>query len=170
MVRKQVQRNKPSHNPPHRYTSPQHYPNIIKGMATPCSSLEDVAEQEDEEEGPKVDEVDVDAVGEQPKFPCLPCHTWEATNLYRTSREANNNLRCTPIKRSTSATKMYATHVDSTSKIGTRAQLAPTRNKGIRTDSQVRTTRGTNKRGIPFPRKRCARRFTRWPDGVGQWR
>jgi hypothetical protein len=153
MVRKQVQRNKPSHNPPHRYTSPQHYPNIIKGMATPCSSLEDVAEQEDEEEGPKVDEDDVDAVGEQPKFPCLPCHRWEATSLYLTSREANNNLRCTPTKRSTSTTKMYAACEDSTSKIGTRAQLVPTRNKVTRMDSHVQTTRSTNKWGIPFPRR-----------------
>ena len=170
MVHKQVQCNKLLHNPPHRYTSPQHYPNINKGMATPHSSSEDVAEQGDKEEVSEVDKEDVDGVREQPKFPCLPCHMWEATSLYLTFQVANNNLQCTPIKRSTSATKMYATHVDSTSKIGTRAQLAPTRNKGIRTDSQVRTTRGTNKRGIPFPRKRCARRFTRWPDGVGQWR
>jgi hypothetical protein len=82
MVRKQVQRNKLSHDPPHRYTSPQHYPNINKGIATPCSSLKDAAGQEDKEEVPEVDEDDVDAVGEQPKFPCLPCHTWEATSLY----------------------------------------------------------------------------------------
>ena len=68
MVRKQVQRNKPSHNPPHRYTSQQYYPNINKGMATPCSSLEDMAEQEDEAEEPKVDKDDVEAVGEQSKF------------------------------------------------------------------------------------------------------
>ncbi len=62
-------------------------------MATPHSSLEDVAEQADKEEVSEVDEDDVDAVGEQPKFPCLPCHTWEATSLYLTSWEASNNLR-----------------------------------------------------------------------------
>ena len=62
-------------------------------MATPHSSLEDEVEQADKEEVvPEVEEDNVDAVGEQPKFPCLPCHTWEATNSYRTSREANNNL------------------------------------------------------------------------------
>ncbi len=169
-MRKQVQRNKPLRDPPHRYTSPQHYPNINKGMATPRSSLEDVVEQEDEEEESEVDKDDMEAVGEQPKFLCLPCHTWEATSLYLTPREANNNLRCTPTKRSTSTTKMYDTCVDSTSKIGTRAQLAPTRNKVTRTNSHVQTTRSTNKRGIPFPRRGCTRRFTHRPDGVRQWR
>jgi hypothetical protein len=77
MVRKQVQRNKPSHDPPHRYTSLQHYHNINKGIATPHSSLEDVAEQqEDAEEEAEVDKHDKDAVGEHPKFTCLPCHKW----------------------------------------------------------------------------------------------
>ena len=91
-MRKQVQRNKLSHDPPHKCTSPQHYPNINMGMATPHSSLEGAAEQADKEEVPEVDERDVNAVGDQPKFPCLPCHTWEATSLYRMSREANSNL------------------------------------------------------------------------------
>jgi hypothetical protein len=150
---------------PHRYTSPQHYPNINKGIATPHSSLEDVAEQqEDAEEEADVDEHDEDAVGEHPKFTCLPCHTWEVTSSYLTSREANTNLS----KRSTSPTKMYATRVDLTSTIGTRAQLAPTRNKVTRTDSHVQTTCSTNKRGILFAKRRCTRRFTRRPDGVGQ--
>ena len=109
MVRKQVQHNKPSHNPPHRYTSLQHYPNINKGIATPHSSLEDVAEQqEDAEEEAEVDEHDEDAVGEHPKFTCLPCHMWEVTSLYLMSREANTN----PTEQSNSPTKMYATHVD----------------------------------------------------------
>lgn len=80
MVRRQeVQRNKPSHDPPHRYTSPRHYPNINKGTTTPHNSLEDVAEQqEDEEEEAEVDEHDEDVVGEHPKDTYLPCHTWEA--------------------------------------------------------------------------------------------
>ena len=50
---------------------------------------------------------------------------WEVTSLYLTSREANTNLT----KQSTSPTKMYAARVDSMLKIGTQAQLAPTRNK-----------------------------------------
>ena len=150
MVRKQVQCNKPSHNPPHRYTSLQHYPNINKGIATPHSSLEDVAEQqEDTVEGAKVDEHDEDVVGEHPKFTCLPCHTWEVTNSYLTSWEANANLT----KQSTSPTKMYANCVDSSSKIGTQAQLAPKRNKVTRTDSHVQTKCSTNKRGILFAKK-----------------
>ena len=78
-MRRQVQRNKPLHDPPHRYTSPQHYPNINKGITTPHNSLEDVAEQqEDAEEEAEVDERDKDAVGEHPKVTYLPCHTWAA--------------------------------------------------------------------------------------------
>ena len=90
---KQVQRNKLSHDPPHKCTSPQHYSNINMGMATPHSSLEGAAEQADEEEVPEVDERDVNAVRDQPKFPCLPYHTWVATSSYHMSREANSNLQ-----------------------------------------------------------------------------
>ena len=92
-MRRQVQRNKPSHDPPHRYTSLQHYPNITKGIATPHNSLEDVAEQqEDAEEEAEVDERNEDVVGEHPKVTYLPCHTWEAPSSYRTSQEYNSNL------------------------------------------------------------------------------
>ena len=164
-MRKQVQHNKPLHDPPHRYTSPQHYPNIKKGIATHHSSLEDVAEQqEDAEEEAEVDEHNEDAVREHPKFTCLPCHMWEVTSLCLPSQEANTNLT----KQSTSPAKMYATRVDLTSKIGTRVQFAPTRNKVTRTDSHVQTTCSTKKRGILFAKRRCTRQFTRRPDDVGQ--
>ena len=67
------------HDLPHRYTSPQHYPNINKGITTPHNSLEDGAEeQEDAEEEAEVDEHDEDAVGEHTKETYLPWHTWEA--------------------------------------------------------------------------------------------
>ena len=87
-------RNKPPlHDPPHRYTSPQHYPNINKGIATPHNSLEDVAEQqEDAEEEAEVDEHDKDVVGEHPKDTYFQCHTWEAPSSYRTYKEDNSNL------------------------------------------------------------------------------
>jgi hypothetical protein len=117
-----------------------------------------------------VDERDADEVGEHPKVTYLPCHTWEAPSSYRTSQEVNSNPRCTPTKQSTSPTKTYASRVVSTSRIGTRAQLAPTRNRVTRTDSHVLTTCSTNKRDILFARRRCTRQCTCWPDGVGQWR
>ena len=74
-MRKQVQRNKLSHNPPHKCTNPRHYPNINMDMATPHSSLEGAAEQADAEEVPEVDEHFANAVGDRPKYPYLPCHT-----------------------------------------------------------------------------------------------
>ena len=74
-MHKQVQRSKLSHDPPHKCTSPQHYPNINRGTATPHSSLEDAAEQADEEEAPEVDEHVGNAVEDRPMFPYLPCHT-----------------------------------------------------------------------------------------------
>ena len=72
----------PSHDPPHRYTSPQHYPNINnKGITTPHNSLEDGTEEpEGAKEEAEVDEHDEDVVGEHPKDTYLPCHTWEAPN------------------------------------------------------------------------------------------
>ena len=176
MVRRQVQRNKlvvarrGTTTAPHRCTCPQHYPNINKVIATPHNSLEDVAEQqEDAEQEAEVDKRDEDAVGEHPTVtPYLPCHMWEAPSSYRTSQEDNSSPRCTPTKQSTSPTKTYASRVDSTSKIGTRVQLVPTRNRVTRMDSHVQTTCSMSKRGILFARKRCTRRCTRWPDGVGQ--
>ena len=71
----------PLHDLPHRYTSPQHYPNINnKGTTTPHNSLEDGAEeQEGAEEEAEVDEHDLDVAGEHHKDTYLPCHTWEAT-------------------------------------------------------------------------------------------
>ncbi len=74
-MHKQVQHSKLSHDPPHKCTSPQPYPNINMGMAPPHSSLEDAAEQVDEEEVPEVDERVVSKVEDRPRFPYLPCHT-----------------------------------------------------------------------------------------------
>jgi hypothetical protein len=166
-MHKQVQRNKLSHDHPHKCTSPQHYPNINMGMVTPHNS-QDVAEQADEEEVPEVDEHAVNAVEDQPRFPYLPCHTLEETSLSHMSQEANNNLHSQKIIRSTSTTRTFATRAVSTSKIGTRAQLAPKRNKVTRTASHMQTTCSTNKRGTHFAKMRCTRRCTRQPNGVGQ--
>ena len=105
---------------PHRYTSPQRYPNINKGMATSHSSSEDAAEQEDEEadkakeEGHNVGVVEV--------YPRYPCHMSEAISSSNTSREVRNEdsrQLYTPTKRSTLQTKTCATLVVSTLRIGT---------------------------------------------------
>ena len=84
-----LQLNKLSHEPPHRYTSPQCYPNINKGMATPHSTLEDAAEQEDEEEDK--DEEEGHDAGAAEVYPRYPYHMSEAISSSHMSREEVRN-------------------------------------------------------------------------------
>lgn len=104
-------------------------------MATPHSSLEDAAVQEDEEED-KAEEEGHNA-GAVEVYHRYPCHMLEAISSSHTSREVHNEdsrQLYTPTKQSTLQTKMCATCVVLTLRIGTRAQHVRTRNKATKMD------------------------------------